>query len=249
MDVGTRNHLAEHFDHPTAQLIRRDEELLRHQLRSRGCDRRVVVADADAPDSRDHRHHPSHGRSLVRHIERRPARAPRVLRLAAGARGRRHIAAVPHLQRSGVAGMGRRSGRQSTLRRPARSGTYIAAEPFAPASARVTRMRETANSTMIDVVSTGRAFLVASVTGHRYWSATIDGNPAPLIATNIAYQGLIVPAGTHTIAMQYRNPLVPIGAAITLLTLIALAIAAFHMRTSAYSADKASSADYADKRR
>jgi hypothetical protein len=101
---------------------------------------------------------------------------------------------------------------------------YIAAEPFAPAPARVTRARETANTAAIDVVSSGRAFLVASVTGHRYWSATIDGEPAPLIGTNIAYQGLIVPAGTHTIAMRYRNPFVPIGGAITLLTLIALCI-------------------------
>jgi hypothetical protein len=113
------------------------------------------------------------------------------------------------------------------------SVAYIAAEPFAPAPARVTRVRETANSATIAVTATGRAFLVASVTGHRYWSATIDGHPAPLIATNIAYQGLVVPAGTHTIAMRYRNPFVPIGAAISFFTLIALAIACFHLRTSA----------------
>jgi hypothetical protein len=36
---------------------------------------------------------------------------------------------------------------------------------------------------------------------------------------------LIVPAGTHTIAMRYRNPLIPIGGTISILTLIALAIA------------------------
>ncbi|HEV7485173.1 MAG TPA: hypothetical protein VGQ65_05785 [Thermoanaerobaculia bacterium] len=106
------------------------------------------------------------------------------------------------------------------------SVAYIAAEPFAPASARVTRVRETANTATIDITSAGRAFLVASVTGHRYWSATIDGHPAPLIATNLAYQGLAVPAGTHTIAMRYRNPVVPIGAAISVLTLIALVVAA-----------------------
>jgi hypothetical protein len=105
------------------------------------------------------------------------------------------------------------------------SVAYIAAEPFAPAPARVTRARETANSATIDVIAAGRAFLVASVTGHRYWSATVDGHPARLIATNIAYQGLVVPAGTHTIAMRYRNPLVPIGAAISILTVIALAAA------------------------
>jgi len=103
------------------------------------------------------------------------------------------------------------------------SVAYIAAEPFTPANGRVTQVRETANTATIDVTAAGRAFLVASVTGHRYWSATIDGHPAPLIATNLAYQGLVVPAGTHTIAMRYRNPLVPIGGAISILTLIALA--------------------------
>jgi hypothetical protein len=113
---------------------------------------------------------------------------------------------------------------------------YIAAEPFAPASARVTRVRETDHTATIDVIAAGRAFLVASVTGHRYWSATIDGHPAPLVATNLAYQGLIVPAGTHTIAMQYRNPLVPIGAAISFFALIALAVAAWLTRNTAIRA-------------
>ena len=111
------------------------------------------------------------------------------------------------------------------------SVAYIAGEPFAPASGRVTRVRETANTATIDVTAAGRAFLVASVTGHRYWSATIDGHAAPLIPTNLAYQGLIVPTGTHTIAMRYRNPLIPIGAAISLLTLVALAATAWHGRS------------------
>jgi hypothetical protein len=113
---------------------------------------------------------------------------------------------------------------------------YIAAEPFAPASARVTRVRETANTATLDVTTTGRAFLIASVTGHRYWSATIDGQPAPLIATNLAYQGLVVPEGAHTIAMRYRNPLVPVGAAISVVALIALSFVAWQTRNGALPA-------------
>jgi hypothetical protein len=104
---------------------------------------------------------------------------------------------------------------------------YIAAEPFATAAARVIRFRETANTATIDVLTSGRAFLVASVTGHRYWSATIDGNPAPLIATNLAFQGLVVPAGAHTVEMRYRNPLVAIGGVISLFSLAALSVAAW----------------------
>jgi hypothetical protein len=149
------------------------------------------------------------------------------------------IVPVPRAERYSFAGRLERApdagGFRYAVERNAADPTvaYVAAEPFVPASAHVTRVRETANTAVIDVISSGRAFLVASVTGHRYWSATIDGHPAPLIGTNLAYQGLIVPAGTHTIAMRYRNPLVPIGATISLLTLIALAVAAFHLRTSA----------------
>jgi hypothetical protein len=107
------------------------------------------------------------------------------------------------------------------------SVAYIDADAFSPASGRVIRFRETANTASIDVAATGRSFLVASVTGHRYWSATIDGQPARLVATNLAFQGVEVPAGAHTINMRYRNPLVPIGAVISLVSLVALAAAAW----------------------
>jgi hypothetical protein len=104
------------------------------------------------------------------------------------------------------------------------SVAYVATVPFAPASGRVLRATETANSASIDVLADGRAFFVASVTGHRYWSAAIDGTPAPLIATNLAFQGIVVPPGHHTITMRYRNPLVPIGAIVTIAALLAAVV-------------------------
>ena len=107
------------------------------------------------------------------------------------------------------------------------SVAYIDGDAFSPAPGRVTGFRETANTATIDVVATGRAFLVASVTGHRYWSATIDGQPVRLIATNLAFQGVEVPAGAHTINMRYRNPLVPIGGVISILSLAVLSVAAW----------------------
>ena len=66
--------------------------------------------------------------------------------------------------------------------------------------------------------------LVISVTAHKYWRATIDGRPATLLPANVAYQALDVPAGTHTIELRYRNPLILTGAVITLLTLLALIV-------------------------
>jgi len=156
------------------------------------------------------------------------------------------IVPVPRAERYGFAGRLERApdagGFRYAVERNAAdfSVAYIAAEPFAPASARVTRVRETANTATIDVTAGGRAFLVASVTGHRYWSATVDGQPATLVATNLAYQGLIVPAGTHTISLRYRNPLIPIGAVVTLMTLIALSIVAWRKRNAAIPAAKPS---------
>jgi hypothetical protein len=97
-------------------------------------------------------------------------------------------------------------------------------EPFAPAKGQVLDVREEPNAARIAVRAAGRAFLVMSVTAHRYWSATIDGKPAPLVLTNVAYQGIVVPAGDHVIEMRYRNPMIWIGAAITLLALIAASI-------------------------
>jgi hypothetical protein len=95
-------------------------------------------------------------------------------------------------------------------------------EPFAPSAGEVVSAEEGWSRVKLTVRTTGRAFLVASVTGHKYWRATLDGRDVPLIPANVAFQGLIVPPGTHSIEMRYRNPLIAAGAAITLLTLLAL---------------------------
>ena len=98
-------------------------------------------------------------------------------------------------------------------------------EPFAPAKGQVLDVAESPNDARIAVRAAGSAFLVMSVTAHRYWSATIDGRPAPLVLTNVAYQGIVVPAGNHVIEMRYRNPMIWVGAAITLLALLGMVVA------------------------
>ena len=57
--------------------------------------------------------------------------------------------------------------------------------------------------------------LVITVTAHKYWRAKIDGREAPLLPANVAYQALDVLAGTHTIELRYRNPLILVGACIS----------------------------------
>lgn len=99
-------------------------------------------------------------------------------------------------------------------------------DSFVPASGVVTGVSETANTARIAVRSTGRAFLLMSVTGHKDWTATLDGRPLELVAANIAYQGAVIPAGSHVVQMRYRNRWVVIGALLTLIALAGMVAAA-----------------------
>jgi uncharacterized membrane protein YhdT len=151
-----------------------------------------------------------------------------------GDRGASPVEIVPSSRTPRYAFAGRLEGapdaggfRYAVERNAADPSVAYVADPFPVASGQVIRFHETANRATINVTASGRAFLVASITGHRYWSATIDGLPTPLVATNLAFQGLVVPAGAHTIEMRYRNPLIAAGGAISLLTLIALSAMAW----------------------
>ncbi len=109
---------------------------------------------------------------------------------------------------------------------------FVANEPFQPAPGRVLRWAETANSAQIEVEADGLAFLVMSVTPHKYWVVAIDGVEVPSIRTNIGYQGIVVPRGRHLVTMRYRNPLIAAGAAISLATLCALFLVAWRSRAA-----------------
>jgi hypothetical protein len=99
---------------------------------------------------------------------------------------------------------------------------FVNTETFVPASGEVMHVSETRNSVKLDVRAAGRTFLVVSVTGHKYWSATSDSHKVPIIPTNVAFQGVVVPPGRHTIEFRYRNPLIGISGAVSLLTLLVL---------------------------
>jgi len=93
---------------------------------------------------------------------------------------------------------------------------------FAPAHGVVRRTSESANRIHIEADSEGRAFLVISVTPHKYWHVHVDGRNAQPVITNLGYQGLELPRGHHIIEMQYRNPLVAIGGGISIVTMLVL---------------------------
>jgi hypothetical protein len=100
---------------------------------------------------------------------------------------------------------------------------FVERDPFVPARASVDAVAERANGARVTVTSEGDTLLVASVTAHKYWSATIDGAPAEIRRVNLAYQGVVVPKGTHSVELRYRNPLVATGFAVSACALLAIA--------------------------
>jgi hypothetical protein len=120
--------------------------------------------------------------------------------------------------------------RKLGAKRYSRRVAFVGANAFAPAKGIVRGVDEWTNGARLDVDAEGRAFLVMSVTPHRHWRVTIDGNPATAVVTNIGYQGVVVPAGRHRVEMRYRNPLIAVAGAISIATLLALGYVFCRMR-------------------
>ena len=119
--------------------------------------------------------------------------------------------------------------RQLTSGRFPMRTAFVAREPFVPAAGGIRSVDERTNSAAIEVDAAGRSYLMISVTPHRYWSATVDGEAAPLEISNIGFQGLVVPPGHHVIRMDYRNRLMEVCGVISALALV-LACAAMFIR-------------------
>jgi uncharacterized membrane protein YfhO len=62
------------------------------------------------------------------------------------------------------------------------------------------------------------------------WIATVDGVPAAILATNHLFRGVPAPAGTHRIRFAYRPRSLRLGAALSLLTALALAAGAYRLK-------------------
>jgi len=126
------------------------------------------------------------------------------------------------------------------------SAAFISGRGFKPARGTVRGVAETSNTARIDVDVEDRrsrlsgqaglpvphqAFLVMSVTPHKYWRVTIDGKPADSVITNIGYQGVVVPAGRHRVFMRYRNTLAANAAIVSIVaTILLLGAAVFDRR-------------------
>lgn len=70
------------------------------------------------------------------------------------------------------------------------------------------------------------AYLVFSEKWFPGWRASVDGQPAEIQIANFAFRAVYIPAGEHTVTMQFVPTSTPIGIAIMLLTVALLAGAA-----------------------
>jgi hypothetical protein len=58
-------------------------------------------------------------------------------------------------------------------------------------------------------------FLVTSETHYPGWRASVDGLPQPLYYTNVAFRGLVVPGGKHSVRMSFEPGILRSAAAIS----------------------------------
>ena len=76
----------------------------------------------------------------------------------------------------------------------------------------------------LDVDAAEPCLGVLAQTYYHPWRATVDGRATPLWRANHAFQALSVPAGRHTVQLQYRDRRLLQGAALSALAVLVCAI-------------------------
>lgn len=74
----------------------------------------------------------------------------------------------------------------------------------------------------IRVEARHNALLVVAESWYPGWRATLDGNPVGVLHTNYLSQGVVVPAGTHTVDLEYSPGAFKYGALLSGLSLLGL---------------------------
>jgi hypothetical protein len=95
----------------------------------------------------------------------------------------------------------------------------------APRGSAATIVRDDPQAVEIDATLAAPGLVVLADTFYPGWTATVDGAPAPILATNHLFRGVPAPAGTHRIRFAYRPRSLAIGATLSVMTLLALVAA------------------------
>ncbi|HYO71938.1 MAG TPA: YfhO family protein [Archangium sp.] len=113
---------------------------------------------------------------------------------------------------------------QAVLECPPRTPPDAAAPaPGEPGQVRIVHYAP--ESVELEVDARVPAALVLNDAFYDGWSATLDGQPTPLLPANLAVRGVRVPAGSHRVTFTYRTPRLVLGAVISLATLGLLGLA------------------------
>ena len=70
-------------------------------------------------------------------------------------------------------------------------------------------------------------WLVYADSYNKHWSAFVDGKQVPLFVANIAFKGLQVPSGQHSVLFQYKKPLTWVYIFSGMMCIIAIGILSF----------------------
>jgi hypothetical protein len=102
------------------------------------------------------------------------------------------------------------------------------------ADGRLSGVAENGGTVDLTYTASGAALLVAAITYDRGWSAEVDGASLAVLPTAIGQMALEVPAGTHRVALRYRDRSVLVGFLISLAAMIgALVLTRVHCRAPA----------------
>jgi hypothetical protein len=94
--------------------------------------------------------------------------------------------------------------------------------PGATSAGQVRVVRYEPREIVLETDTPGPAFLATSETYYPGWRAQIDGRDESLYPTNVAFRGLPVPAGHHTLTMRFDPPILVWSALVSLVGLVSL---------------------------
>jgi uncharacterized membrane protein YfhO len=110
-----------------------------------------------------------------------------------------------------------------------------AAEAATPGRARITLYTQQRVELAIEAAQP--ALLVLTDSAYPGWTARVDGASAPILATDVAFRGVLVPAGSHSVTFEYAPVSFIIGVMLAITALAVLGLATWRLpRSSAEQA-------------
>ena len=114
-------------------------------------------------------------------------------------------------------------------------GAAFPALPETPLEGEAEVVRHEPDRVVVRATASRPALLVLSDNWYKDWRATVDGAEVPVLVTNHAFRGVVVPEGTHTVEFVFRSGELRTGlyvhlAGMALLALYGLWLLAAHLR-------------------